>query len=146
MKSAPLKFSGSCHCGNIAVSFVTSIPLAKLKLRSDSCSFCTKHRARNATDPHGHLTITVHTRRDLRRYRFDLRTADFLLCKQCGVYVAAIMNFEGSSYATLNTNTLDARDRLKQESVPVDYIGETAAARRTRRAANWTLATLRIIG
>jgi len=145
MKSAPLKLSGSCHCGNIAVSFLTSIPLAKLKLRSDSCSFCTKHRTRNTTDPRGHLTITIRRGRDLRRYRFGLRTADFLICKQCGVYVAGIINFKGGSYATLNTNMLDARERLTQESVLVEYIGETAAARRTRRTANWTPTTLKII-
>ena len=42
------------------------------------------------TDPGGHLAIRAGHENHLGRYAFGLRTAEYLICKTCGVYVAAI--------------------------------------------------------
>lgn len=94
-------------------------------------------------DPAGALTIRAEPA-PLVRYRFRLKTADFLICSRCGVYVAALIEHEGGAFATLNSNTLEARNSLDPAPPLVQYEGETAAARVARRLGNWTPAELMI--
>ena len=135
--------AGRCHCGNVELRFETSAPAETLQVRADTCSFCRRHGARTTSDPGGRVEITVHAADDLIRYRFALKTADFLVCARCGVYVAAVSTEGGSSYATVNINALEDPERFAQ-AVPVTYDGETEAERRARRAARWTPAVLRV--
>lgn len=130
--------TGRCHCGNIQAAFETRYTPADLPLRACQCSFCRAHGAVAATDPQGQLTITVGKPGQLKRYRFGLGITDFLVCANCGVFVAALMEIDGRQYASLNTNTLEVRAQLDQPPQPVDYSGETAAARRARRERYWT--------
>jgi len=67
-----------------------------------------------------------------------MKTADFLICKRCGVYVAAVMRAGDKAYATLNLNALDDSGGITQEAVSVSYDAETEPQRRARREANWT--------
>src|SRR5437773_1100715 len=124
---APL--TGRCHCGNVELALETSVRPEELALRADTCSFCRRHGARTTSDPSGRIVITVHDPEQLLRYRFGLRTADFLVCGRCGIYVAAVMNEGAGCYATVNVNTVDAVDRFTQPATPVAYEGESAAAR-----------------
>ena len=98
---------GRCHCGNIELTFESRVQPEKLPVRADACSFCRSHGARTVTDPDGSVSITVHAPEQMSRYRFGLRTADFLVCRQCGVYVAAVLTAEGRAYATININALE---------------------------------------
>ena len=104
-------------------------------------AFCRTHGARASTDAAGTLEITE---RDpgLTRYRFGHQITDFLICRGCGAYVAAVMEIDGALYATLNANMLDARDRLDPAPPLADYEAETAAERRERRRTNWTAAVI----
>ena len=130
---------GHCHCGNLELTMETSQPPEALAVRECQCSFCRSHRARATTDASGSVRIRVHAAEELSRYRFGLRTADFLVCKRCGNYVAAVMTApHGRSYATVNINVLDAAARFTQSPVAVSYDGETEIQRRARRAKNWT--------
>jgi len=52
-----------------------------------------KHGARTITDPKGCMKITVRAAENLIRYRFGLKTADYLVCGRCGVYVATSRRF-----------------------------------------------------
>ena len=74
----------------------------------------------------------------LRCYRFGLGITDMLLCTECGVYVAALIEHEGRLLATLNANVLEARDTLDPAPQLTSYAGETAEARIARRLARWT--------
>ena len=129
---------GGCHCGNVTVEFETTFSPGELPLRADTCSFCAKHGARTASDPRGSVRLEVRATNDLMRYRFGLRTADFLVCRRCGIYIGAVVAIGGKSYATLNVNTFDCAPALTQPARPVSYDGETSSARIARRAANWT--------
>jgi hypothetical protein len=102
-----------------------------------SCSFCRFHGARTTSDPHGRLQILVHDPEQLIRYRFGLKTADFLICGRCGIYVAAVLTVGGSSYATVNINSLDSPDGFTKEVRRVSYEGESVAERIRRRQENW---------
>src|SRR5919198_6107560 len=132
---APL--TGRCHCGNVELALETSLRPEALSLRACTCSFCRRHGARTTSDPGGRVVITVHHPEQLLRYRFGLRTADFLVCTRCGIYVAALMNEGSGCYATVNVNTLDALERFTQAATPVTYDGESAAKRAARRKARW---------
>jgi hypothetical protein len=67
------------------------------------------------------------------------RTADFLLCVRCGIYLAAVLSTEeGKTYATLNVNCLDRVDEMAQAAEPITYEGESASERIARRRTRWT--------
>lgn len=134
-------YSGSCHCGAVTVDFRPAHPVTDLPLRRCGYSFCRRHGARTVADPEGDLIIRA-APGALNRYRFGLKTADFLLCLRCGVYVAAVIQRDGAAFATLNVNTLSVRDSLDPAPPLVNYDDETPAARIARRLANWTPATV----
>lgn len=73
----------------------------------------------------------------LGRYRFGLGLADFLICRRCGVFMAA---FEPGppGRAVININALDEAVRFTAEPQWMDFDGEDETARRDRRARTWT--------
>ncbi|RVC19273.1 hypothetical protein EN893_36760 [Mesorhizobium sp. M7A.F.Ca.CA.004.04.2.1] len=73
----------------------------------------------------------------MRRYQFGLRTADYLICRRCGVYVAAIAR-DDDARAIVIINALDDRERFNQEPVRVDFDTENRAQRQARRRTHWT--------
>jgi hypothetical protein len=141
-----MNYSGICHCGNISVEFVTEFPASKLELRRCVCSFCIKHGAITATDPQGSVKITIASEKNLSQYRFGLRTADFIVCSVCGVYVAAMLKQNGEVFATLNINTLKNVNEFTSPPVKVNYESETASEKVSRRKEKWTPAVLEITG
>jgi hypothetical protein len=136
---------GGCHCGNVELTFATDQAPETLSIRACQCSFCTRHGARTATDRKGRLEIWVHSPGELNRYQFALKTAEFLVCKRCGVYLAAVLTtLEGACYATVNINALEQSRRFTQRPIAADYEGENAERRIARRKENWTPAVLHI--
>jgi len=131
-------FEGGCHCGNLSYVFEASAPLAVLGLRADQCSFCRAHAARNTSDPNGAMRIVVRDEAKLSRYRFGLKTADFLLCRECGVYIGALMEEDGRRWFTVNVNSFRDRPSDDIAAVPHDFDGEDVAGRVARRKEKWT--------
>jgi hypothetical protein len=138
MSALRTSLAGGCHCGNIRILFESDHSPEKLPLRACTCSFCRAHGGISTSDPLGRLQITVRDPALLSRYRFGFKTADFLICRSCGVYVAAVQTEGEACFATLNVNVLDVREVFRQTAVAADYDGEQAVARRARRAATWT--------
>ena len=132
------RFEGGCHCGNLAYVFEASVPLETLGLRADMCSFCRAHGARNTSDPNGTMRIRVRDTAKLERYRFGLKTADFLVCKQCGVYIGALLEDGGRAWFTVNANTFFEKPALDFPAAPHDFDAEDAPGRIARRKRNWT--------
>lgn len=130
--------NGSCHCGAIEVSYSTAKPPARWALHACQCDFCRSHGARLAADPQGEVRFEFTLPEYLRRYRFGLRTADFLVCRACGVFVAAVLITGRGALAAVNVNTLrDLPDKLPAAK-PVAHGQESAEERRARRARSWT--------
>lgn len=138
----PLQVAGSCHCGNLALTFTPRRPPAELTVRACACSFCRRHAARTVSDPDGRASFTVRDPAQLNRYRFALATAEFLVCRTCGVYVGALMAADDGAWAIVNLHALQTPELFAEETVPVSYDQETTAAREARRRARWTPATL----
>lgn len=140
------ELTGGCHCGNISVLYKTSVVPEEANPRACQCSFCRKHNTAAISDNQGDLTISVKDANKLSRYQFGFRTCDFLICRECGVYVAAFAGNpdDSSGHATLMSSCLDDRARYPVPS-PSDYAEEDADARRERRRKVWTPARLNFI-
>jgi hypothetical protein len=107
-------------------------------VRACQCSFCLAHGAACTSDPSGAVSFIYAKESELHRYRFALRTADFLLCRNCGVYIGAVLEDSGSAFATLNTRTMAMPGFDIPAPQPVEYGQELAAERRRRRKEKWT--------
>ena len=130
--------NGQCHCGRLQITFETEFEPAGLPLRACQCSFCRLHGVVSISDARGAVSIHSDSRQYLHKYRFGLEITDFLLCTECGVYVAALMQIDGKRYASINANVLEAQRLLQQPARPVDYSGENTAQRLARRKRYWT--------
>ena len=129
-------YSSSCHCGALRAEFETDKPFAP---RACQCSFCRRHDARSVSDPDGRVVLTLEP--ETRRYRFGTMSSDFLICGRCGVYVGALAEIAGGTYAVLNLNAFDD-PRRDLEATPFSYDGETAEQRAARRHQRWTPARI----
>jgi hypothetical protein len=134
-------FSGGCHCGAIRVTFETSVPPDQIDVRADQCSFCRKHGNNTSSDPEG-LVVVRAKQSSLSKYRFGLKNADFLICRDCGVFVAALIDHPVGARATVNLNALDERAVFTKPVRPVNFDAETSTSRTARRLKNWTPARL----
>jgi len=89
------------------------------------------------SDPNGSVTFQIADSSRLMRYRFGTRSSDFLVCGNCGVYVAALLPSSKGQFATVNITTIPALPDVP-EALPVSYEGESAEQRNSRRKQRWT--------
>ena len=139
--NATHRHEGACHCGNLTFVFEASAPLETLGLRADRCSFCCAHAARHTSDPRGTISIAVRDADALVRYRFGHRTADFLICARCGVYIGALMEDQGKSWFVINANALRPPPGDDLPILLANLDGEDVSARIARRKERWTPVT-----
>jgi hypothetical protein len=134
---------GGCHCGNIAVSLRLAKPPPETALRACGCAFCRAHATRTVADAKGLAEISAADWSLVELYRFGSKTADYILCRRCGVYVGAVCETAEGLRAVINVNALDERAAFTAEPVATNYDGETAEARLARRAERWMPAMVR---
>jgi hypothetical protein len=137
--SAPL--AGHCHCGAIRVLFDASRPAAELPLRACTCGFCRRHGALYASDPAGRLHIEA-APGAIERYLFGARTAEFLMCAECGCYVAATMETEDGLLGVLNIRGVDLPGFEGRAPELMTFDDQPAEARVAGRLGRWTPAVL----
>jgi hypothetical protein len=138
--TTPLR--GHCHCGALQVTFETALDPHTLPLRACQCSFCVRHGGVTTSDPAGRLVVEARPGQ-LQRYRFGLGITDFLLCRTCGVYVAAVMESGAGSLGVLNVQVLDERAPFARTPEPMQYGAEQVADREARRTKVWMPALVR---
>ena len=128
---------GACHCGQVEVTLETAMSVMDLPLRACGCSFCRRHGTKAVADPNGRLSISAPPN-GLNRYRFGLRTADYLICRTCGAYVAAVISGNDAERATLNVTATGISELADRPAEQVDYDRESVEGRRARRLTSWT--------
>jgi hypothetical protein len=129
---------GSCHCGNIRVTFDWPDSEPTIPVRACGCALCTKHRAVWTSHPNGRFYLRIADDSQATRYRFGTNTADFHVCLTCGVMPIVTCMIEGTQYAVVNVNTFDNVDRSLLVEMATDFEGETTENRLARRRRNWT--------
>jgi hypothetical protein len=141
-----MEHQGGCHCGNLRVHVRLTKLAAENRVRSCACSFCRSHGTRTVSDPDGQVDIRASDWFQVEMYRFGSRTADYLLCRRCGVYVGAVSETPAGTRAVVNTLCLEDRAAFTQEAARPDYDGEANDVRLARRAANWMPAAIHRAG
>ena len=129
--------AGHCHCGAIRVELEPGKAVAELPLRACHCGFCRRHGARTTSDPASRLHIEA-APGALNRYRFGRHAVDALLCEECGVYVASLLQIEDRLLATLNVAGVDLEGFEGRVPETANYDHESDEDRLTRRKARWT--------
>jgi hypothetical protein len=100
--------AGGCHCGNIGVSAAVTYAPEACRPRACDCEFCRKHGAAWVSDPHGSLLIRIADESAAGRYAQGDGLAEMLLCRRCGVLVAAL--YAGQTlHGVVNVSVLEAR-------------------------------------
>jgi hypothetical protein len=132
-----MDYRGTCHCGAIGFSYTTELEPARWPIRACQCSFCRAHGARYTSDPRGTVRFEIHRPELLQRYRFGQLSADFLLCRACGICIGAETPEPPTGFGVINTNALADPPALPP-SEPSTYDGETEDIRRDRRTSRWS--------
>ena len=128
---------GGCHCGNLRLEMRLTQSPERVRLRACGCSFCRRHGTKAVADPNGRLSISAPPN-GLNRYRFGLRTADYLICRTCGAYVAAVISGNDEERATLNVTATRISELADRPAEQFDYDRESVEGRRARRLTSWT--------
>jgi hypothetical protein len=136
-----MEHQGGCHCGNLRVRIRLTKPSADMPVRSCACSFCRAHATRTVSDPAGLAELWADWSL-VQKYQFGSRTADYLLCRRCGVYIGAVCETPAGWRAVINTLCLEDRAAFIQQATHPDYDQETVTMRLARRARNWTPARI----
>jgi hypothetical protein len=131
-------YRGACHCGVVHAEYETSQPV---RLRQDGCGFCSSRGVKSASDPGGRAVLTATKR--LTRYRFGHKTADFLICPDCGSYVATEMQGPRGLVGVINVVGLNISELKNLPATLTSLEGESKDERIARRASRWTPMTLK---
>jgi hypothetical protein len=135
---------GGCHCGNIHVRLRLSKSPQDNPLRACACAFCRAHQTRTVADPDGLFELSADDSSLVEKYRFGSRTADYVVCRRCGVYVAAVCDTSAGTRAVVNTNCLVDRAAFSQVPSVTNYDGEATEERLARRAVRWMPAVVKL--
>lgn len=130
------QLAGHCHCRAVRVILEPSRPAAELPLRACQCSFCRTRGALTSSDPDGHLFVEA-APGALNRYRFGLQVTDFLLCAECGTYVAAVSEIDGRAMGVVNVRGVELAGFEGRTPDPITYDDESADERLARRRDRW---------
>lgn len=130
-------YRGSCHCGVVSAEYETN---ESVRLRHDGCSFCRARGEKSASDTA--RSLRIRSERALLRYRFGHRSTDFLICPDCGAYVATLKIGSNGPVGVANIVGLDIEGLRDQPAALANLDAETANERTARRLARWTPLTL----
>ena len=130
------RIEGGCHCGNIRYTFFwpggETIPV-----RACGCSFCLKHGGVYTSHPQGRIEVRIADPAAVAHYAFGTKTADFHICRTCGVFPLVTCDLEGTRYAVVNVNTFEGVDPAQLVRSSADFEGESVGDRLARRRRNW---------
>ena len=135
-------YTGRCHCGAIGYRYSVAALPADWAIRACQCRFCRAHDALSTSDPTGTIAFEASSPELLQRYRFGLKTADFLLCRQCGVYIGAIIETPNGHFGIINIHALVDPQPSMSRSEPISYDGEDTGGRVSRREERWSRVTM----
>jgi hypothetical protein len=128
---------GACHCGNLRFTLEWRPAPTEIPARACGCSFCQKHGGVWTSCPQGVLEVRVRDPQQVQRYAFGTRTADFHVCRTCGVVPVVTSEIAGHLYAVVSVNAMEGLDAALVRRAPASFEAESEAARLARRARNW---------
>jgi hypothetical protein len=131
-------YSGACHCGAIGFTYHTARDPTTWPVRACQCSFCRAHQVLSTSDPNGRIELSNPQTEALSRYRFGERTADFLICRDCGVYIGAVIETPRGQFGIVNLRAFGLMPAGLPEPTPMEYGSESREERIARRELRWS--------
>ena len=132
-----MSIAGGCHCGNIRLT-LSGVPQgAMLAVRECGCSFCVKHGGLWTAPAGATLSVAIARPQDVARYAFGTKTADFHVCRVCGVVPVVTSRIEGRDYAVVSVHACENLDPALLRQTPASFDGEGEGERLARRARHW---------
>jgi hypothetical protein len=128
---------GGCHCGNIRFTLDWPAQPARIPARECDCTFCRKHGGVWTACAGAGLRVTVRDPSLVHAYAFGTRTADFHVCRVCGVVPLVTSRIADQLYAVVSVNALEGLDPKLLDRAPASFEGETEVMRLARRRRNW---------
>ena len=128
---------GGCHCGNISFELTLRPRSAEIAARACGCSFCLKHGGVWTASPTAMLRVGVSEPEQVNRYRFGTRTAEFHVCRHCGVVPVVTSTIDGRMYAVVSVNALHDVPESMLRRTQASFDGEGEGERLERRARHW---------
>jgi hypothetical protein len=132
-----IEYLARCHCGVLTARYRTALAPSAWSVRACQCSFCRSHGALTTSDPAGSLEFRISDAARVSRYRFGARTGDFLICRECGVYVGVKMESARGRFGVLNVLSLRPLLTDLPAPTPMEYGPEAPETRRLRREERW---------
>jgi len=129
--------TGGCHCENIRFSLEWPASTREIATRTCGCTFCRKHGGTWTSHRDAKLNAQAKDNALVSKYRFGTETADFYICKRCGVAPFVVSRIDNNSYAVVNTNSFDPSDAYTFSNMSTDFDGEGTDDRLNRRQRNW---------
>lgn len=129
--------AGGCHCGNITFTLDWRPEPTQIPARACGCSFCVKHGGVWTSCPTGSLRVTVRKADRVARYEFGTKTAQFHVCRDCGIVPVVTSEIAGRLYAVVSVNAFDGVEASRLERKPASFDGESEGDRLARRQRNW---------
>jgi hypothetical protein len=128
---------GKCHCGNVSFSLTWDPTPSEIPARACTCSFCVKHGGMWTSNPAGALEVSMKDRSMVTAYRFGTRTAEFHICKGCGVVPVVTSLIDERLYAVVSVNAFENMDPAMVRKLPASFDGEGEDSRLARRKRSW---------
>jgi hypothetical protein len=132
-----MHIEGACHCGNLRIALDWPASAPRIPARACGCTFCRKHGATWTSHPEAVLVVHVTDPARVERYTFGTRTAEFHVCRTCGVPVLATCRIDDHDYAVVNINTFEGVDAALFDRGTSDFDGEALDDRLARRRSRW---------
>lgn len=128
---------GRCHCGNLRYALAWPVSSAPT-LRACACDYCSRHGALWTSHPDAPVTLSIDDRARVLPYRFGTASADFLVCRRCGILTLTRCFLAGGALTVVNANTFENLALEHCARIATDFDGEDQAQRLARRQRNWS--------
>ena len=133
----PKTIRGRCHCGNL--SYTLHWPQSSAPtLRACACDYCSRHGALWTSHPDAPVTLTILETAQVLPYRFATASADFLVCRRCGILTLTRCVLDDGERTVVNANTFENLALEYCARVTTNFDGEDRAQRLARRQRNWS--------
>ena len=138
MNKGKRQLRGSCYCGNIRFVFVTDKSDDELPKRECQCGFCILHGRIATSDRDGELRIAIVAPENVSKFRFGHRTADFYVCRECGMIPVVTSEIDGAIRGIADVRMIEGFVWSRSETSRHDFEGEEVDDRLDRRKGYWT--------
>lgn len=133
----PGTIHGRCHCGNLRYTLAWPASSAPT-LRACACDYCSRHGALWTSHPDAPVTLSIDDPARVLPYRFGTASADFLVCRRCGILTLTRCLLPSGARTVVNANTFENLALEHCARLATDFDGEDQAQRMARRQRNWS--------